>query len=204
VPDVRKQQYTKPIPEGAERTTVTVRRRGKDVVVPAIKVKVEQRDGRMKTVSLPVVQSGKGAGTHHLAQGEHYYGTVKGKPVRLLTTKPASMRMLADLISGAEDLQVGVGDRFADHQNVPLAEHVEAFAAAPAPPAVEEASGRPAGVPTPRDATPLPHRRVRLRPARGPRRGEGGGVCASCSPRRPRAAPPSGDSPARTGTRCTS
>ena len=53
--------------------------------------------------------------------------------MKLLTTKDASEKMLADLISGAEEGQVGRGDRFAPHQKVPLLEHIEAFVAAPAP-----------------------------------------------------------------------
>jgi hypothetical protein len=73
MPQVRKQQYTRPIPEGAKRTTMTIRRRGKDATVPAVRFK--GTDGRMMTA--PVVQSGKGAGTHYRAESAHYYGTVR-------------------------------------------------------------------------------------------------------------------------------
>jgi hypothetical protein len=129
MPQVRKQQYTRPIPEGATRTKTTIRRRGKDIEVPAVRFK--GTDGRM--VTAPVVQSGKGAGTHYRAESVCYYGTVKGKPVKLLTNKSASETMLADLIREGDLGSVGRTDPHSSHRKRPLAEHIEAFANAPAP-----------------------------------------------------------------------
>ena len=123
MPQVRKQQYTRPIPEGATRTTMTIRRRGKDVEVPAVRFKGP--DGRM--MSAPVVQSGKGAGTHHRVQSECFYGRVKGKPVKLLTNKSASETMLTDLVREADLGQVGRADPFAKSAKQPLEDHIAAF-----------------------------------------------------------------------------
>ncbi len=47
MPQVRKQEYTRPVPEGATRTKMTIRRRGKDIEVPAVRFK--GTDGRMVT-----------------------------------------------------------------------------------------------------------------------------------------------------------
>ncbi len=58
MPRVKKQQYTKPIPEGAEWTTTYVRRQGVKVEVQAVRFRGS--DGRMTT--RPVVESGKTAG----------------------------------------------------------------------------------------------------------------------------------------------
>jgi len=44
MPQVRKQQYTKPIPPDATQTTMKVRRRGGDSTVPAVRFRGE--DGR--------------------------------------------------------------------------------------------------------------------------------------------------------------
>ena len=124
MPQVRKQQYTKPIPEGAARTTMTIRRRGKDIIVPAVRFK--GADGR--SVSFPVVQSGKGAGAHYRAQSECYYGNVNGKPVKLLTNKSASETMLADLIRERDLGSVGRADPHLAHRKRPLSEHIDDFA----------------------------------------------------------------------------
>ena len=123
MPQVRKQQYTRPIPEGATRATMTIRRRGKDIGVPAVRFKGP--DGRM--VTAPVVQTGKGAGTHYRAQSECWYGTVRGKPVKLLGNKSASETMLADMVRDHERGSVGLTDPFAKAARVPLADHVASF-----------------------------------------------------------------------------
>jgi integrase/recombinase XerC len=123
MPQVRKQQYTRPIPEGATRTKMTIRRRGKDIEVPAVRFK--GTDGRMMTA--PVVQSGKGAGVAYRAESEHYYGTVKGKPVKLLTNKTASEMRLAELIRERERGEVGIADPHLAHRKRPLSEHIDDF-----------------------------------------------------------------------------
>jgi integrase/recombinase XerC len=126
MPQVRKQQYTRPIPEGATRTKTTIRRRGKDIEVPAVRFK--GTDGRMMTA--PVVQSGKGKDTHYRAESVHYYGTVKGKPVKLNRDKPSSEFLLNDLLKKEARGEAGSDNPFKEHRRKPLAEHIDDFAQA--------------------------------------------------------------------------
>ena len=77
-----------------------------------------------------MVQSGKGTDTHYRAESESYYGTVKGKPVKLCANRDASLTMLGDRIREAERGEAGHTDPFAGSQKLPLAEHIEAFGTA--------------------------------------------------------------------------
>lgn len=120
MPKVYRQQYTKPIPLDAKRTTMTLKKRGRTEKVPA--VRIAGTDGR--SVLAPVVQSGNGAGTHCRVESPTYYGRVNGRPVSLETDrKDIAERALAKLL-----LANGPNaDPFADEREKLLADHLADF-----------------------------------------------------------------------------
>jgi hypothetical protein len=118
--DVFRQQYTRPIPEGAERTRTKIKRKGKEVEVDAVRFK--GTDG--KWVVAPVVEKGKQQGTHCRVHSPTWYGWVKGVAVPLCTNKQAARVMLADKIREEERVQAGMVDPHNKHHKRPLTEHV--------------------------------------------------------------------------------
>jgi excisionase family DNA binding protein len=125
MPRVYRQQYTRPIPEGAERVTLTVKKEGQEVKVPAVRFK----GGDGKTVTAPIVQKGKTAGTHFRVASPTWYGRVNGVPVPLCPNKAASEVMLAEKIKEACQGAAGMRDPFKNAKERPLAEHLADFAA---------------------------------------------------------------------------
>jgi integrase len=118
MPRVFRQQYTRPIPEGAQRLTVK-NKKGEEV--PAVRFK--GADG--KTVTAPVVQKGKTAGTHCRVVSPTWYGWVDGAAVPLCTNKAAAETMLGEKLKKAQLAEAGVRDPFEKHRKRPLAEHLD-------------------------------------------------------------------------------
>lgn len=108
---VFRQQYTRPIPEGAERIT----HKGK----PAVRFKGQ--DG--KPVVAPLTRNGDRC----RVASPVWYGRVNGERVALCTNKAAAELMLSDLIRKAEMGKAGVVDPFEAHRDRPLAEHLADF-----------------------------------------------------------------------------
>ena len=111
MPHVFRKTYSRPIPEGAQRTTMKVRKRGKDLEVQAVRFKGD--DGRAVTVPLT-----KG-GTRCRVQSPTWYGWVAGKEVPLCTNKGAAEIMLGDKIREAERGEAGLTDAFDKHRKAP-------------------------------------------------------------------------------------
>ena len=122
---VYRQQYTRPIPPGAQRIKTKARRRGQLIEVEAVRFKGD--DGRW-TVA-PVVQKGKNAGRACRVHSPTWYGKVGGQPVALCTNKAASEVMLADLVRQAEKSAAGLIDPHAKHRKRPLTQHLEDYLA---------------------------------------------------------------------------
>jgi hypothetical protein len=120
---VFRQQYTRPIPEGAERVTIS-NKKGKSA--PAVRFRGS--DGKMLTA--PVVMKGKGAGQTCRVFSPNWYGRVKGERVTLCTNKAAAELMLADLIRKAELAEQGITDPYEHPRRRPLVEHLADFRAA--------------------------------------------------------------------------
>jgi integrase len=114
---VFRQQYTRPIPPDAQHVTV---KNKKGEPVPAVRFKGS--DG--KTVTAPVVQKGKGAGTMCRVLSPNYAGHVNGQRVTLCPNKQAAEVMLSDLIRKAARGEAGMNDPFEKHSKRPLAEHL--------------------------------------------------------------------------------
>jgi hypothetical protein len=123
MPRVFRQQYTRPIPEGAKRITVTGKK-GRTVEA----VRFVGNDG--KTVTAPVVTKGKGAGTTCRVVSPNWYGRVNGERVTLCPNKAASETMLAELVRKAGLAQAGASDPFEEHRKRPLSSARAAEAAA--------------------------------------------------------------------------
>lgn len=98
MPKVFRQQYTRPIPDGAKRVTATIKRRGKEVEVNAVQFQGD--NGR--PVIAPIVESGNGAGTRCRLESPTYYGRVDRKVVRLCANKAAAEMMLNRLLAEAD------------------------------------------------------------------------------------------------------
>lgn len=121
---VYRQQYTKKIPKGAERTTKEIKSKNGTIrTVPAVRFK--GRDGR--TVVAPIVEEGKGAGTHCRVKSPCYYGRVNGKPVKLKKSKTESQDDLDNLIGKARSGELGVADKFVEHRAKPISDHLADF-----------------------------------------------------------------------------
>jgi integrase len=123
MPRVYRQQYTRPIPQGAERVTLTVKKKGVEVQIPAVRFKGS--DG--KTVTAPIVQKGKTAGTHCRVVSPTWYGRVNGQPVPLCSNKAASEVMLAEKIKEACQGAAGMRSRFEEQRKRLLNEHLADF-----------------------------------------------------------------------------
>jgi integrase len=121
MPSVFPKTYSRPIPEGAQRVTTKIKRRGVSVEVPAVKFKGE--DGR--AVVAPLTADGKRC----RVRSPYWYGWVNGKEVKLCTNKAAAETKLAELIKKAERQEAGLDDAFDDHRKTLLKVHVEAFRA---------------------------------------------------------------------------
>jgi integrase len=117
VPRVFRQQYTRPIPPGAERVTIK-NRKGE----PVAAVRFKGGDG--KTITAPVVMRGKGEGRTCRVPSPVWYGRIRGQRVTLCTNKDAAEMMLADLIRKAEMADRGITDPYEEHRKRPLAEHL--------------------------------------------------------------------------------
>src|SRR5262245_42816682 len=126
MPRVFRQQYTRPIPADAQRTTVKIKRKGKEIEVTAIRFRGS--DGKM--VTAPVVEKGKQAGTHCRVQSPTYYGWVNGEKAPLCSNKAASEVMLADLVRKTAQARAGMGDPYEEHRKRPLTDHLADFLAA--------------------------------------------------------------------------
>ncbi len=113
MPRVYRQQYTRPIPEDAQRVEDAKGR-------PAVRFKGP--DG--KNVVAPLTEKGDACRTC----SPYWYGRVKGEPVRLSTNKAAAEIMLGELCRKAEMGQAGAVDPFEAHGKRPLAAHVDDFA----------------------------------------------------------------------------
>jgi integrase len=110
---VFRQPYTIPIPEGAQRVTITDK---KGRAIPAVRFK--RRDG--KTVTAPLTKKGDRC----RLRSPTYSGRVNGKPVTLCENKEAAEIMLADLIRQAALADRGIVNPFEAHHKRPLAEHL--------------------------------------------------------------------------------
>lgn len=110
MPRVFRQQYTRPIPEDAERVT-TKNKKGQ--LVPAVRFKGP--DG--KTVVAPLTKKGDRC----RLPSPTWYGWVKGKAVPLCTNKAAAEQLLAEKVRKAERGEAGLED---EHRQRPLAEHL--------------------------------------------------------------------------------
>ena len=118
---VFRQQYTRPIPEDAQHTTI---KNKKGEQVPAVRFKGS--DGKM--VTAPVTTKGKNAGKHCRIVSPFWYGRVKGVVVCLeCTNKAAAEVKLNELILKAERRGAGMVDPFEKHTKRPLAEHLEDY-----------------------------------------------------------------------------
>jgi hypothetical protein len=122
---VFRQQYTKPIPEGAQRVTLTVKKKGVEVKLPAVRFK--GADG--KAITAPIVAKGKTAGTHCRVVSPTWYGWVNGAAFPLCKNKAAAETKLADLILKAAHAEIGIRDPFEPHRKRPLAEHLDEWEA---------------------------------------------------------------------------
>ena len=114
MPRVFRQQYTRPIPAGAERIT----HEGK----PAVRF----RNGDGKTVIAFLTKKGD----RYRGQSPRWYGWVNGTAVPLCTNKAAAEVMLADLVRKAERAEIGITDPYEEHRRRPLAEHLADWQAA--------------------------------------------------------------------------
>jgi hypothetical protein len=113
---VFRKSYTRPIPDGAEHTTVKDRQ-GNDV--PAVRFKGD--DG--KWIVAPLTAAGDRCRMH----SPTWYGKVRGEAVPLCPNKAASEQMLAALIVSAAKGDFGLVDRYAEHRKRPLVEHLDDF-----------------------------------------------------------------------------
>jgi integrase len=123
---VFRQQYTRPIPEGAERVTAKVKRRGKVVEVAAVRFKGD--DG--KHVVAPVVEKGRTAGKACRVASPTWYGRVGGKAVPLCSNKAAAEVLLHDLIRKRARGEAGMADPHEEHRKRPLDNHLKDWRAA--------------------------------------------------------------------------
>jgi hypothetical protein len=82
MPRVYHKHYSKPIPEGAQHTTVEIRRRGKKVKVPAVRF----RGSDNKWVVAPLTAKGDRC----RVPSPTYYGWVNGEEVPLCANQAAS------------------------------------------------------------------------------------------------------------------
>jgi excisionase family DNA binding protein len=114
---VFRQQYTRPIPEGAERVTVKGKK-GKQVEA----VRFKGADG--KPVVAPVTTKGKNAGKYCRVASPTWYGWVDGQAVPLCANKAASEIMLGEKLKKAAHAEAGMADPFQAHRKRPLAEHL--------------------------------------------------------------------------------
>jgi integrase/recombinase XerC len=119
MPRVFRQQYTRPIPDGAERVTARLRKNGKEREVPAVRF----RDAGGKFVVAPLTAGGDRC----RVPSPYWYGKVNGVAVRLATNKAAAEIMLAELIKKAELGKAGVADPFEEHSKRPLVEHLDHY-----------------------------------------------------------------------------
>src|SRR4051812_19246022 len=101
MPRVYKKTYSRPIPDGAERVTVVVKRRGRSDRVDAVRFRGD--DGKLVTAPLTV------KGARCLMSSPSWYGRVGGKPVRLCSNKCAAELMLGDMVREAANRQAGIG-----------------------------------------------------------------------------------------------
>src|SRR5262245_56998792 len=100
MPRVFRQQYTRPLPDGAERVTATVKRGGATVEVPAVRFKGDDGKQVIAPLVLAVLRKGddgkralmpiKGEPTHCRVASPTWYGKVKGKAVPLCSNKSAA------------------------------------------------------------------------------------------------------------------
>jgi integrase len=111
---VFRQQYTRPIPDGAQRTKD---KKGR----PAVRFKGP--DGK------PVVAPLTKKGDRCRLASPTWYGRVPGasKPVPLCTNKAAAEIMLADLVKKAAMGKAGAADPFEKHNKRPLADHLDDY-----------------------------------------------------------------------------
>jgi excisionase family DNA binding protein len=123
MPRVFRQQYTRPIPPDAQRVTV-LNKKGESVAA----VRFRGSDG--KTITAPVVMTGKGAGQTCRVSSPNWYGRVNGERMTLCTNKTAAELMLAEMIRKAELADRGITDPYEHHKQRPLAEHLADFRAA--------------------------------------------------------------------------
>jgi excisionase family DNA binding protein len=126
MPRVFRQQYTRPIPEGAEHVTIQGKGKLKGQQVPAVRFK--GADG--KTVVAPLTTKGKNAGRYCRVASSKWYGWVDGQAVPLCTNKVAAEQMLSEKVRHAELGKVDMVDKYEAHKKRPLAEHLGDFRAA--------------------------------------------------------------------------
>src|SRR5262245_58108394 len=116
MPRVYRQQYTRPIPEGAQRITVTVKKRGKEEKVPAVRFRGD--DGKWVVALLTA------KGDRCRVKSPNYSGKVAGKPVVLGPNKEAAEILLGDLRRKHARGEAGMLDPFEEHHKRPLLEHL--------------------------------------------------------------------------------
>ncbi len=121
MPRVFRQQYTRPIPEDAQRVTIK-NKKGEDV--PAVRFRGP--DG--KTTTAPITTKGKNAGKLCRVVSPTWYGMVNGVKTPLCTNKAAAEQMLAQLIREAEQNKaLGLDEQILDARKKPLADHPADF-----------------------------------------------------------------------------
>ena len=122
MPAVARQQYTKPIPPDAARTTMTVKRRGKPVEVPAVRFKGP--DGRTSPPRRPDRQAGRQVlpgGLPALVRGTQ--GAAASGSAR---TGPPPRSCSRTCCAGPSG-EAGMADPHEGQRKRPLVEHVEDF-----------------------------------------------------------------------------
>jgi integrase len=117
MPRVFHQQDTRPIPEGAERTTVKDKKTGEDK--PAVRFKGP--DG--KWVVAPLTKNGDSC----RMKSPNWYGWVDGKPVPLCANKAAAESLLGEKLKKAAQKLAGIADPYEEHRKRPLVEHLADF-----------------------------------------------------------------------------
>jgi len=127
MPRVFRQQYTRPIPEGAEHVTIKGKK-GKTIAA----VRFKGADGKM--ITAPVTTKAKQAGRLCRVPSPLWYGHVPDpdaprgrRRVPLCIGKSESEHKLSDLIRQAERVEVHIDDQYTQHRQRPLREHVEDY-----------------------------------------------------------------------------
>jgi integrase len=114
MPRVFRQQYTRPIPEGAQRVTL----KGKNGKPDRPAVRFKGPGG--KAVIAPLTKGGDRC----RVASPTWYGWVGGKAVPLCPNKAAAEVMLADKVREAARAGAGMADPHAEHRGRPLSEHL--------------------------------------------------------------------------------